>query len=467
MESQSVKPDFVHEVLRMAENGRFVLGICSGLQVMSSTTDIGRLSHEPILREGLGLLDAEFQPLVCTDRVSATVVGKSFMTNEIGATVTGFHCHTYGKLVVHEGAAPILVSHIQRANYKSAPQDLVSGVVNKNGNVVGVLMHALLDRNKSIIERISESLDISSKDLADIRDANGKLIREIKAEVGISTNIRAESQTTKKSNRAKILLVTATGSGSGKTFVVTGISGALRKKGLNVGLVKVGGDIRDLVPALYLVKEPIRDYSSIKIGESGWTHFRQALEEASRNHDIVIIEGAMNAFTGLFNEKAVRPTSTAEVALALNVPTIIVVASDKEGLEGAVVNALSYASLLKNLGIRVKGVIFNKARESYLTADMRAFVNRAFSKLGVEMLGMVPRIELEGRGMIPEIEIRYEDFGAKAIETIEKSVDLKTLASQAEPLDKEQSGDYEKLLEKFKKVVIAETETNFCGDCSS
>ena len=456
VESQSVKPELVREILTMAENGKFVLGICSGLQVLSRATDIGRLSSEPILRDGLGLLDAEFQPLVCTDRVSATIVGKSFMTKDIGAAVTGFHCHTYGKLVVHDKAAPILVSHIQRANYKSAPQDLISGVANKSGNVVGILMHALLDRNPSVIESISKSLDISAKDLEAILEANAKLTSEIKSEVGISTSVRAESRPPEKSKQGRILLVTATGSGSGKTFIVTGIAGALRKQGFNVGVVKVGGDIRDLVPALYLIKEPIRDYSSIKIGESGWTPFRQALEEASRNHDFIIIEGAMNAFTGLFNQKAARPTSTAEVALALNAPTVLVVASDKEGLEGAVVNALSYATLMKNLGIRVKGVIFNKARESYLTDDMRAFVKRAFANLGVEMLGMVPRIELEGRGMIPEVEIRYEEFGAKAIETIEKSVDVQTLACKAEPLSKT-SANYEKLLEKFKEVVTTES----------
>jgi cobyric acid synthase len=466
VESQSVKPDFVREVLRMAENGKFVLGICSGLQVLSSATDIGRLSQEPILRQGLGLLDAEFQPLVCTDRVSATLVGKSFMTNEIGSTVTGFHCHTYGKLVIGDRATPILVSHIQRANYKSAPQDLVSGVANKDGNIVGVLMHALLDRNPLVIKSITKSLGISAKELDNIRVANAKLTFELKGEVGISTNVKAERHIRQKSKQARILMVTATGSGSGKTFIVTGIAGALRKQGLNVGLVKVGGDIRDLVPALYLVKEPIRDYSSIKIGESGWTPFRKALEEASQNHDFVIIEGAMNAFTGLFNEKAARPTSTAEVALALNVPTVLVVASDKEGLEGAVVNALSYANLMRNLGIRVKGVIFNKARESYLTGDMRAFVKRAFANIGVEMLGMVPRIELEGRGMIPEVEIRYEEFGAKAIETIEKSVDVKKLASQAETLGRA-SGDYEGLFEKFKQIVTAKSEANVKEGCKA
>jgi cobyric acid synthase len=462
IESQSIKKSLVREILRMAEAGKFVLGICSGLQVLSKATDIGRLSAEPILRHGLGLLDAEFKPLICTDRVSATVVGKSFMTNDVGTSVTGFHCHTYGKLSVHDEANAILVSHIQRANYKNDPQDLVSGVANKNGNVVGVLLHALLDRNATIIQSIMTSLDISAEELERVREVNAKLMVEMKREIGISTNVKAESRTAMKTRQARILLITATGSGSGKTFIVTGIAGALRKMGLNVGVVKVGGDIRDLVPALYLVKEPIRDYSSIRIGESGWTPFRQAVEEASRNHDFIIIEGAMNAFTGLFNEKAPRPTSTAEVALALDTPTILIVASDKEGIEGAVINALSYANLMKNLGIRVKGVIFNKARASYLSDDTRAFVKRAFANLGIELLGMVPRIELEGRGMIPEVEIRYEEFGAKAIETIEKSIDLKTLANQAEPLRKT-SFDYEEFLERFKKAIITESGLNAQG----
>jgi len=465
VESQSIKPSLVKEILRMAEGGKFVLGICSGLQVLSKATDIGRLSSEPILRQGLGLLDAEFKPLICTDRVSATVVGKSFMTNDIGAKVTGFHCHTYGKMAIHNGAKPILVSHIQRANYRSDPQDLVSGITNKDGNVVGVLMHALLERNPNIIQSVSKSLEISASELESIREANAKLNAEIKSEVGISTEIKSQRKIGQKPKRAKVILITATGSGSGKTFIVTGIAGALRKTGLNVGVVKVGGDIRDLVPALYLVKEPIRDYSSIRIGESGWSPFTEAIEQASKCHDFVIIEGAMNAFTGLFNEKAARPTSTAEVALALDVPTVIVVSSDKEGVEGAVVNALNYAGLMKKLGIKVKGVIFNKARLTYMTSETKQLVERAFANLGVELLGMVPRIELEGRGMIPEVEIRYEEFGAKAIETIEQSLDLKTLTRQAEPL-KKAAGDYEPFLEKFKKTIISENKFKAKGGCN-
>jgi len=456
IESQSLKEGVTREILKMADEGKFVLGICSGLQVLSKATDIGRLSSAPILRSGLGLLDAEFKPLICTDRVSATVIGKSFMTSDVGSQVTGFHCHTYGKMVIHEDAKPILVSHIQRANYKSEPQDIVSGVTNKNGNVVGVLMHALLERNPSIIQSIMKSLDLSTADLQSIRDANAKLRLEIQNEVGISTSVTSASRAGQATKRPEMLLVTATGSGSGKTFIVTGIAGALKKKGFHVGVVKVGGDIRDLVPALYLIKEPIRDYSSIKIGESGWSPLNEVVDEASQKHDFILVEGAMNAFTGLFNENVKRPTSTAEVALALDAPAVLVVGCDKEGIEGAVINGLNYANLMKSLGIRVKGVVFNKARISYLTDEIRLLINRAFKTLEIELLGIVPRIELEGRGMIPEVEIRYEEFGAKAIETIEHNIDLDLLTSLAEP-PKKKDVDYDAFLEKFKNSLA----TNF------
>ena len=48
---------------KMADADKFVLGICSGFQVLAKETDVGRLSTIPITREGLGLLDAEFKPL--------------------------------------------------------------------------------------------------------------------------------------------------------------------------------------------------------------------------------------------------------------------------------------------------------------------------------------------------------------------------------------------------------------------
>lgn len=452
VESQSITDNLAKEITKMADADKFVLGICSGFQILAKATDIGRLSSTPIVRRGLGLLDVEFKPLICTDRITATVVGKSFMTDTIGEEVTGFHCHTYGEIVVLKETKPILVSHVRRVNYRNKPQGFVSGFTNIQGNVVGILTHALLDENPVVIQSIMRSLDIDAEEVQKIKAVNSRLTMKIKDEVGISTSVKIQNNFTRRVKTPLLLFTTATGSGSGKTFIVTGVAGAFKKKGVNVGLVKVGGDIRDIVPALYLTKEPLKGYSSIKIGNSGWTPLFEAVENASKNYDFLLIEGAMGPFTGFLNDNVERPSTTAEVAMALGAPTIIVVACDKAGIEGAVTTGLSYINLMKSLGIKVVGIILNKVHTSYMTDEIVMFIKSALNKLGVELLGIVPRIKLEGRGAIPEIEIRYEEFGAKAVETVEESIDLENLMKIAEPPVKA-SLDYTKFLEKFKKLL--------------
>ncbi|MGA3059348.1 MAG: AAA family ATPase [Candidatus Bathyarchaeia archaeon] len=465
VESQSINKKVSSEIMKMAESGKFVLGICSGFQILAKETDVGRLSKVPITREGLGLLDTEFKPLICTDRVKATTTGKSFITSKVGQEVSGFHCHTYGKIILRKDAKTILVSHAQRVNYHKDPQDLVSGVANKEGNVVGVFIHALLDENPTIIESITKSLGVNAIELEAIRSANAKLLDRIKSEIGISTNIHQQdtvNQNTVNQKTPRLLLVTATGSGSGKTFLVAGIAGALKKRGVKVGILKVGGDIRDVVPALYLIKEPIKSYSSIKIGESGWKPLAEAVQEASQNHDFLLVEGAMSAFTGLLNDKAARPSSTAEVAAALGASTIVVVSCDKEGIEGALINTFNYVNILRSLGVKITGVILNKARISYLTDEIKLTMKRAFENAGVELLGIVPRIDVEGRGMIPEIEIKYEEFGAQAIEAAEQYINLDALTKIA-GAPKLNQIDYTAFTEKFKNLIINNSFNFFKG----
>jgi cobyrinic acid a,c-diamide synthase len=79
-------------------------------------------------------------------------------------------------------------------------------------------------------------------------------------------------------------------------------------------------------------------------------------------------------------------------------------------------------------------------------------MQQAFSKAGVQLLGMVPRLDLEGRGMIPEIEIRYEDFGAQAIDAAEKNIDLDALVKVAAPPNLTKV-DYNAFTAKFKNLL--------------
>ncbi|MDG6223493.1 MAG: AAA family ATPase [Candidatus Bathyarchaeota archaeon] len=459
VESQSINTNIQKEIIKMADAGKFVLGICSGFQILSNATDIGRLSPTPIMRKGLGLLDVQFQPLICTDRVKATIIGKSFITNPTEETVTGFHCHTYGKIVPGKQARPIIVSRIQRFNYRSNPQDFVSGFSNKEGNVVGILTHGLLDENPVIVQSIIKSLDISPKDLQKIKTANSLLVQKVKNEIGVSTNLQPEKKYPKPSLVPAILFTTATGSGSGKTFIVTGVAGALKKRGINLGLLKIGGDIRDIVPALYLIKESMKPYSSLRLANSGWTPIFEAVNNASKDYDFLVIEGAMGPFTGFLNETVKRPATTAEIAVALGVPTVVVVACDKAGVEGATVIGLSYVNLLKTLGIKVVGIILNKVHTSYFTPKIRDSVESAFNNVGVELIGIIPKIQLEGRGAIPEIEIDYKEFGDQAIKNIEESLDLDALIRLSAPPVRS-SVSYETVLKKFKQLL----DTGFALD---
>lgn len=456
VESQTVNGPLRTEILEMADNGKLVLGICSGFQVLSNGTDIGRLSPKPIFKKGFGLLDAEFKPLICTDQVKATITNSSHLTREVGAEVSGFHCHTYGEINVNKNARTILVSHVKHINYHRQQQELISGVCNSKGNVVGILAHALLDKNPLIIKGILDSLGISLSELEEIKAANASLQARMKDEVGISTNIHPQKPIARKVKRSRVLLITALESGGGKTFIATGLAATLKKKGLKVGLIKVGGDIRDIVPALYMVKEPMKDYSSIKVADTGWKSSCESVEGAAKDYEFIIIEGAMNTFTGLLFDRTQRPNSTAEVAAALGVPTVVVAGCDKEGIEGGIVSALNYVRFLKKLGIRIAGVILNKVYLDYMSKETGVIVRKAFANFGAELLGLVPVTDVEGRGAIPEIEIKYEEFGSKSLKVAEQSLNIDKIVDVAGPFSTVDF-DYNDFVEKFKRVL----ETDF------
>jgi cobyrinic acid a,c-diamide synthase len=79
-------------------------------------------------------------------------------------------------------------------------------------------------------------------------------------------------------------------------------------------------------------------------------------------------------------------------------------------------------------------------------------MQQAYSRVGVKLLGMVPRLDLQHRGMIPEIEIRYEDFGAQAMDAVEKSINFDLLLDIAQP-PKPATIDYAELSAKFKNLL--------------
>ena len=324
IESKSITPELKEEIITISKTG-FVLGICSGFQILANQTNTGRKSPVPLITQGLGLLDAEFEPLICTDRVLADVVGESFLTDRIGGknNISGFHCHTYGNITIGKKAKPILISHTKRLDYIANEADIISGVSNIKGNVVGIMPHAVLDENVGIVNNILKNLDVSNSEYLEIKKKNKKLIKTMESELGICTGYQTATPNPNKS--PKILVLNATKTGAGKTFITAGIAGVLAKQGYKVCVMKVGSDLRDVVPALYLIKEPVKKYTTIQVGDRGWMPVQDAIKNATAdNYDYILIEGTMGAFSGLLDPSVEYPMSTIKTAMAINAPVLLI-----------------------------------------------------------------------------------------------------------------------------------------------
>ena len=430
IESQSVCGDLKKEILKIASEGKFILGMCSGFQLLANQTDIGRKSPCPIEKKGLGLLDVSFSPMIGTDRVEAKIVDHSFLTEGlVGKNLTGFHCHTYGRIA--GDAKPVLTSLVKRTDYTNDPREILSGVRNDEGNVVGVMVHGALDENPELANNIIEFINADEKDLSRMKEANKTLLNYIKTEIGVGTGITVDkTNLTKNVNDSigtRIIMMASTGSDSGKTFITTGIVGVLRKQGYKVGVLKVGPDTRDIVPSLYLNKEKMEKFSSIKIGGLGWKDFKQVLEDIKENnYDIVIIEGVMSVFTGMLNKKI--PFSSAEIAMSANIPVIMISPCNKGGIETAALDVVAHVEMMNQLGINTAGIILNKVYDKEIGESTSKFIKR---RAKTDFLTFIPKIDLTERGNIPEVEIKLEDFCLNAMKTVENYLDTDKLLKLA------------------------------------
>ncbi len=447
IESESVKNTLMIEIRKIEREGKFIFGMCSGFQLLANQTDIGRKSPCAIEKKGLGILDVSFSPMIGTDRVEAEIIDNSFLTEDlVGNKITGFHCHTYGNITGN--AKPVLTSNVKRTDYTNDPRELLSGVRNDEGNVVGVMVHGALDENTSLVENILKFLDCNEDNILSIKNNNQKLLNHIKREVGIETGVKVKeniSNDSYKDSYPRFIMMASTGSDSGKTFITTGLTGILKKRGYKVGVLKVGPDIRDIVPSLYLNKEKMERFSSIKIGSLGWKDLFDVLEDIKgHNYDIIIIEGVMSVFTGILNEKI--PFSSAEIAMASNIPVLMVSPCNKGGIETAAVDIAAHVDRMDKLGINTAGVILNKVYDEKIAESTFKFIK---SKTGIDFLTLVPKVKITERGNMPEVEIKLEDFCLNAMKTVEKYLDVdKILELAAKPKFKEYM-EYKEILNRF------------------
>ncbi|KZX16498.1 cobyrinic acid A,C-diamide synthase [Methanobrevibacter cuticularis] len=447
IEANSLGSDLEKELKKIASEGKFIIGICSGFQSLANQTDVGRKSPCPIIKKGIGLLDVDFSPLINNDRVEAYTKNDSFLTHKIKDNIRGFHSHTYGNIENNE--IPIIYSKLRRANYSDVDSSVLSGVRNDDGNVIGTMIHGILDNNPLIVENVFNFLDATGETKKQIFEDNKKVKKVIKTELAINSGIAINypvvinkgivstkkianndfsksihnSHNTCENNIPPTLMIGSTGSDSGKTFITTGIAGALTKKGFKVAILKVGPDVRDTIPALYLTKGKMEDFASIKIGHLGWMDIEETLKRVKKlDYDFVVIEGVMSVFTGLLNEKI--PYSGVEIAISSNIPLLLVSGVNKGGIESAAIDLIAHSKILKEMGVNINGIILNKVYDMKIFNEIATFIE---NQTGVEEILAIPKIKLDERKTTPEVEINYDDFSLAALDTIEKYLDLETI----------------------------------------
>lgn len=428
VESETLTPELEEEINLINDNEGFILGMCAGFQILSKKVNVGRNSPVPIIREGLGLLDVTFEPMINTNKVEAEIVDDTtlFTKDLKDTTVTGFHCHTYGQIESND--KNVIYSDIQRANYKHQPKRVLSGVTNKKGNILGTTVHGLLDENMAIVNNILEYIDATNQ-YDDIKQRNKKLHEKVFSEIAINTG----QQYIPKKDHPEIppmIMLMGTGSESGKTFLSSGIVGALRQRGIHTYVIKVGPDIRDLSPVLYVNKEKLEDWASVKIGNIGWMPLDEIIENVKgKGYDLVLIEGVMSAATGLLNEKI--PYSTAEIAYAGNIPVIMVSSVSKGGIETAAIDIEAHINLLNKMDVKTKGIILNRTYDEKIVNHVSDFLSNK-SGISKDNIWSISKAKVENKGRVPEDYLQLENFTKAAIDVVNKDLDVMKFVELAE-----------------------------------
>jgi cobyric acid synthase len=443
IESNDINMDLNTEIKKMARDGKPIIGICAGFQLLSNQIDIGRKSPVPIVKEGLGLIDVNFSPLITSDRVKAKVFDNSFLVKNQTEDVDGFHTHTYGK--VEGDAKPLFYSQVQRMNYgdvnEKGEYNIFSGACSDDGNVIGTMIHGILDENPTIVENLLEQIDAT--DIEGIYNRNEDVKKFLQSEVGINTGIQIPE--IKPNAKPKYLMIGSNGSDSGKTFILTGLAGALRKRGYKVALLKVGPDVRDIIPGLYLTKGKMEDFASIKIGHLGWADIESTIAKLnSSDYDIVLIEGVMSIFTGLLNEKV--PYSAAEIAMSSNMPMILASGVNKGGIESAAIDLVSHANMLEKFGVTVEAILLNKVYNDDIFDQVVPYIK---NNTNVKNVLKLPKLKsADMRGFIPEVEIRYELFTSHAMDLVEDNLNIDEIINMAREVEFEKIYSFDEIKSK-------------------
>ncbi len=216
---------------------------------------------------------------------------------------------------------------------------------------------------------------------------------------------------------AKAFVVAAPASGSGKTMITLGLLRALKNRGIRVASAKIGPDYID--PRFH---EAATGVPCINLDPWAMSKDMAAGLLQDIDADIVIIEGVMGLFDGPQGAKG----STADLAVDLNLPIILVLDASHQAQSIA---AMAQGFINFRKGLNFAGIILNR-----VASDRHAeILVGALKPIGIRVFGIVRRsdsIKWPSRhlGLIQAQENQQlENFIESAASTVTRETNLDNL----------------------------------------
>ena len=218
--------------------------------------------------------------------------------------------------------------------------------------------------------------------------------------------------------RKSAFLIAAPSSDSGKTTVTLGLLRLLADKGLKVQPFKCGPDYIDTILHQKAAGNVSVNLDTYMASEQ---HVQSIFNNYTQKCDVAIVEGVMGLFDGAEKMKA----SSAEIALLLELPVILVINAKAMAYSAT---ALIFGFKNFHQGIKIAGVIFNNVN----TESHYSFLQEACKDADVEVLGYLPTnpdIKIPSRhlGLSIADNIDFDKICNKIASSIEASVDIERL----------------------------------------
>lgn len=217
------------------------------------------------------------------------------------------------------------------------------------------------------------------------------------------------------------ILISAATTGSGKTFLATGLLRALKKRGMNVQPYKCGPDFID---SQQLSIAADRESVNLDAWMSSSTHVQYLFNKYGEQADACVIEGTAALYDGYRRMQG----STIEMAGLLNLPVVLLV---NARLAGYSIAPIIYGFKHFYTGVRLAGVIFNQVS----SPAHYAYLREACSDTGVDCLGYLP--QMEGIKLPPKHSVislanrrNLNEQAEQIAEQIEKTIDINRLINR-------------------------------------